>query len=163
MDVLAILLPFVLLGIAVVFVAFSGGPGRAREVYLTRGGRGFRMVLPLIYIGLGIAVPAAVIANRGESEGGVGTLRTAKLSKSEERGKRLFRQTCASCHDLDAVNARGVTGPDLDELGQVSRRRVLNAIRTGGTGQRRMPAGLLTGSDAHAVAEYVAKVAGKGQ
>jgi mono/diheme cytochrome c family protein len=161
MDVLAILLPFVLLGIAVVFVAFSGGPGAAREAYLTRGGTLFRVVIPLVYVGLGVAVPAAVIASRDEAEGGVGRLREASLSSTEERGKELFRQTCASCHDLDAVNARGVTGPDLDELGQLDQRRVLNAIRTGGTGQGRMPAGLLEGDDARAVAGYVAKVAGK--
>jgi mono/diheme cytochrome c family protein len=161
MDVLAILLPFVLLGIAVVFVAFSGGPGAAREAYLTRGGRLFRVVIPLIYVGLGVAVPAAVIASRDESEGGVGRLKEGSLSSRDARGKDLFRQTCASCHNLDAVNARGVTGPDLDELGQLDRRRVLNAIRTGGTGQRRMPAGLLDGPDAQAVAGYVAKVAGK--
>ena len=161
MDVLAILLPFLLLGIAVVFVAFSGGPGAAREAYLTRGGRLFRVVIPLIYAGLGVGVPAAVIASRDEAEGGVGRLKEASLSSTDERGKELFRQTCASCHDLDAVNARGVTGPDLDELGQLDRRRVLNAIRNGGTGQRRMPAGLLDGSDAQAVAAYVAKVAGK--
>ena len=39
MEVLAFLIPFVLLGAAVVFIAFSGGPGAAREAYLTRGGR----------------------------------------------------------------------------------------------------------------------------
>ena len=161
MDVLAILLPFLLLGTAVLFVAFSGGPGAAREAYLTRGGTLFRVVIPLIYLGLGVAVPAAVIASRGEAEGGVGRLRDESLSSEDMRGKDLFQQNCSSCHNLDAVNARGVTGPDLDELGQLDRRRVLNAIRTGGTGQGRMPAGLLDGPDAQAVAGYVAKVAGK--
>jgi cytochrome c551 len=161
MDVLAILLPFLLFGIAVVFVAFSGGPGAAREAYLARGGTLFRVAIPLIYVGLGVAVPAAVIASRGEAEGGVGRLREEAISSTDERGKQLFEQTCASCHSLAAVNARGVTGPDLDELGQLDRRRVLNAIRNGGTGQRRMPAGLLDGPDARAVAAYVAKVAGK--
>ncbi len=163
MDIVAVLLPFVLAGIAVIFIAFSGGPGRAREVYLTRGGRGFKVMVPLLYVVLGIVVPAAVIASRPESEGGVGPLRTAKLTEGEERGKLLFRQTCASCHNLDAVNARGVTGPDLDEIGQVDQRRVFNAIRNGGTGQGRMPAGLLGGEDAQAVAEYISKVAGKAQ
>ena len=162
MDILAILLPFLLLGIAVVFVAFSGGPAAAREAYLTRGGRGFRVVIPLLYVGLGIGVPAAVIASREEAKGGVGRLQQESLSSEEERGKNLFRQSCASCHDLDAVNARGVTGPDLDELGQLDRRRVLNAIENGGTGQGRMPAGILEGGDARAVASYVAKVAGRG-
>ena len=97
----------------------------------------------------------------GEHEGGVGHLEKTSLSSSAEHGKGLFRRTCASCHNLDAVNARGVTGPDLDTLGQIDKQRVLNAIHRGGTGQGRMPAGLLQGRDADDVATYVAKVAGK--
>ena len=161
MSVLVILLPFVLLGIVVVFIAFSGGPGAAREAYLTRGGGIFRVVIPLLYIGLGIAIPAVVIANRGEHEGGVGHLKKTGLTKQEERGKMLFKNTCASCHTLRAVNARGVTGPDLDGLGNVTEARVLAAIKNGGTGQKRMPTGLLQGEDAEAVAVYVSKVAGQ--
>jgi len=38
---------------------------------------------------------------------------------------------------------------------------VLSAIKIGGTGQRRMPSGLLQGSDADDVATYVSKVAGQ--
>src|SRR5437660_1762528 len=102
-------------GAGVAFVAFSGGPGRAREAYLTGGRRFFRIALPIIYVGLGIAVPAVVIANRHAAEGGVGTLVNHQPSKQMDTGKRLFRQTCASCHSLAAVNARGVTGPNLDQ------------------------------------------------
>jgi cytochrome c553 len=161
MTIVAVLLPFVLLGIAVIFIAFSGGPGAAREAYLTRGGRLFRIAIPVLYVGLGIAVPAVVIANRSEAEGGDGRLRTASLSPQLEKGKELFRNTCASCHTLKAVNARGVTGPDLDSLAPLDKQRVLNAIRRGGTGQGRMPSGLLQDGDADAVATYVSKVAGK--
>ena len=161
MVILAVLVPFVLLGIAVIFVAFTGGPGRARDVYLTRGGPAFRVLIPLLYIGLGIGVPAAVIASRGESEGGTGKSRSASLSARDEEGKRIFRQTCASCHTLSAVDARGVTGPDLDQLGDLTKERILSAIRVGGTGQGRMPAGLLEGEEAQAVADYVSKVAGR--
>jgi hypothetical protein len=161
MEVVLFLLPFVLLGIAVLFVAFSGGPAAAREAYLTRGNRLFRVVIPILYLGLGVAVPAAVIAGREESEGGVGKLRQASLTPSEERGKKLFRQSCSSCHDLNAVNARGVTGPDLDELGEVTPERISNAIKLGGTGQDRMPKNLLRGTEARDVSAYVAKVAGK--
>jgi mono/diheme cytochrome c family protein len=115
----------------------------------------------LLYLGLGIAVPAAVIAGRDEAEGGVGPLEQSELTAEAEEGKQLFRQTCASCHNLDAVNARGVTGPDLDDIGEVSEQRVLNAIENGGTGQGRMPAGLLADADAEAVALYVSRVAGR--
>src|SRR3954447_4848758 len=161
MTILAVLLPFVLLGIAVIFIAFSGGPGAAREAYLTRASRLFRIAIPVLYVGLGIVVPAVVIANRGEAEGGKGRLRTASITPQLEKGKELFRNTCASCHTLSAVNARGVTGPDLDSLAPLDKQRVLNAIRRGGTGQGRMPSGLLKDGDANAVASYVSKVAGK--
>jgi cytochrome c553 len=161
MTIVAVLLPFVLLGIAVIFIAFSGGPSAAREAYLTRGGRLFRIAIPVLYVGLGIAVPAVVIANRSEAEGGDGRLRSASLTPTLEKGKELFRHTCASCHTLGAVNARGLTGPDLDSLAPLDKQRVLNAIRRGGTGQGRMPAGLLQDGDADAVATYVSKVAGK--
>jgi mono/diheme cytochrome c family protein len=161
MDVLLVIVPFLALGIGVLFIAFSGGPGAAREAYMTRGGRLFSIVIVVLYVGLGIAVPAAVIASRGASEGAVGPLRTEKASATDEKGKELFIQTCKSCHTLAAVQAKGVTGPDLDTLGGVDRQRVLNAIKIGGTGDGRMPAGLLQGDDAQNVARYVAKVAGQ--
>ena len=161
MAAAAFVIAFVAIGIGVIFVAFSGGPGRAREAYLT-GGRGFfRIVIPLIYLGIGIAVPAIVIANGEAGAGEGGNLADVTPSKVENRGKTLFRQTCATCHSLGAVNARGVTGPNLDEIGEVTKQRVLNAIRIGGTGDKRMPAGLLTGKNATAVAIYVARVAGR--
>ena len=161
MEVLFILAPFVLLGLGVAFIAFSGGPAAAREAYLTRGGKLFTFTIVLAYLVLGVAVPAVVIANRGEAEGGVGSLRTEEITASEERGKELFVQSCKSCHNLDAVNAQGVTGPDLDELGGVTKERVLNAIRRGGTGQDQMPANIYEGKDAEDVAAYVSKVAGR--
>ena len=161
MAAAAIIIAFLVLGSGVIFVAFSGGPARAREAYLTRGNRFFKIVLPLIYLGIGIAVPALVIANGKAGEGASGRLADVTPNSTEARGKQQFRQTCASCHTLAAVNARGVTGPNLDEIGQVTKQRVLNAIRIGGTGDRRMPSGLLSGKNADAVATYVSKVAGQ--
>jgi mono/diheme cytochrome c family protein len=152
---------WLVVGIGVLFVAFSGGPSKAREAYLTGGRRTFAFLIVLLYIALGVAVPALVLANRGEAEGSTSSLQTKEASARLERGKQLFQSTCKSCHTLEAVNALGVTGPSLDELGEVSKERVLNAIKTGGTGQGRMPAGLLEGENAEVVAEYVAAVAGK--
>jgi len=160
-DIVVILIPFLLLGGAVLFIAFSGGPGKAREAYRTRGSRSFRIAIPLIYILLGVVVPALVLGSRREAAGAEGSLENAKLTGEDERGKSLFRSRCATCHNLDAVNARGVTGPDLDNVGQLTPERVLGAIEEGGTGQKRMPAGLLEGDDAAAVAEYVSKVAAR--
>ena len=161
MEWLLVIIPFAVLGIGVVFVAFSGGPGAAREAYLTRGKRTFPLLILVLYVGLGIVVPAAVIASRQASEGAVGKLRTEQPSARVEEGKQLFQQTCKSCHTLAAANAHGVTGPNLDQLGGVDRQRVLNAIKRGGTGQGRMPSGLLQGQDAQDVATYVAQVAGQ--
>jgi cytochrome c553 len=160
-EALGFLVPFVLIGIAVIFIAFSGGPGAAREAYLTRGGRAFRVVIPLIYLAFGVGVPALVIAGREEATGGTNKLERKHPSAKVESGKHLFRQTCASCHSLAAVNARGVTGPNLDKIGAVNKQRVLSAIKIGGTGQGRMPANLLEGTDADEVATFLSAVAGK--
>jgi mono/diheme cytochrome c family protein len=161
MEVLIVLVPFVLAGLAVIFVAFSGGPGAAREAYLTRGGRIFSVAILLLYVALGVAVPAAVIAGRGEATGGTSGLRATEPTPKEEMGKELFIQNCKSCHTLEAVQAHGVIGPNLDELSGLDKQRVLNAIKRGGTGSGRMPPGLLEGEDADAVATYVAEVAGR--
>jgi mono/diheme cytochrome c family protein len=121
-------------------------------------------MIPLAYIALGVAIPAVVIADRGERQGATDQLAAKKvrdLSEDNERGKELFLGACAQCHDLDAVNARGIAGPDLDEIGALTPERVTGAIERGGTGQGRMPAQLLEGENARAVARYLADVAGK--
>ena len=151
----------VAVGLGVIFVAFAGGPGPARQAYLTRGRKGFRVAIALIYLGFGIAIPVLVATSRPSAEGATGTLADVHPNADFKRGRELFRDTCWSCHSLGADNARGVTGPNLDQIGQVNEARVLNAIRIGGTGDGRMPPGLLVGPDARAVAYYVAQVAGK--
>jgi cytochrome c551 len=161
MEVLIVLVPFVVAGLIVIFIAFSGGASAAREAYLTRGGRFFTFFMVLLYLGLGVAVPAAVIGSRGEAEGATGSLRTRDISGKLEDGKQLFISTCKSCHTLSAVNAHGVTGPNLDDLAPLDKQRILNAIKRGGTGTGRMPPGLLQGEDADAVATYVSQVAGR--
>src|SRR4051795_8234040 len=164
MEILAFLVPWILIGIGVFFVSFSGGPGAAREAYLTRGRRAFGALIVLTYVGIGIAIPAVVIAARGTREGNSTTLSQEKLRDAHadiQRGKVLFTESCAACHNLDAVNARGVTGPDLDKIGKVTPGRIRSAIRIGGTGQGRMPAGLLQGQNAQDVAVFVSSVAGK--
>jgi cytochrome c553 len=161
MEVIVFLLPFVLIGIGVVFVAFSGGLGAARQAYLTRGNRAFRVVIPILYVALGIVVPAVIILDREEAVGARGTLASTPPPPEIELGKELFLETCSSCHTLAGANARGVTGPNLDTLGTLDEERVLAAIENGGTGQDRMPAGLLEDEDAQAVAAYVSRVAGQ--
>ena len=160
MAVAAFVIAFLVVGLAVGFVAFFGGPGGARQAYLTGGRRGFKIAIPILYVAL-IAVPALVLANGAAGLGSGGSLADQKASGQLERGHDLFRQACWSCHTLKAAGAQGVTGPNLDEIGTVSKQRVLSAIKIGGTGDGRMPAGLYQGKDADAVAAYVSSVAGR--
>ena len=162
MAAAAFVIAFIAIGVGVIFVAFSGGPGRAREAYLTGGRRAFRFIIPAIYIAFGVALPVLVLSDRDRAEGGVGHLKDQKPTTRLSDGRDLFRATCASCHSLAAINARGVTGPNLDEIGQVTKQRIVAAIEVGGTGQGRMPPRLLEGENAEKVAEYVAEVAGTG-
>ena len=99
----------------------------------------------LIYVGLGAGRSGAGDRGQRPVEGGTPPLQHEKASSEIEEGKELFRQTCATCHTLAAANAHGVTGPNLDEIGEMTEERVLQAIEVGGTGQKRMPAGLLEG------------------
>src|SRR2546423_1468569 len=134
MATAAFVIGFLAIGAAVGFIAYSGGPSQAREAYLTKGSRGFRIAIPIIYVGLGIAVPALVLANRQSAEGSQGPLATEQGSHDFTEGKTLFRENCWSCHTLKAAGAHGVTGPNLDDIGTVSQQRVVNAILIGGAG-----------------------------
>jgi mono/diheme cytochrome c family protein len=72
-------------------------------------------------------------------------------------GREAFVRNCGACHRLTAAGTSGTFGGDLDEV-RPTRQAVLQAIADGpGT----MPAALLTGADAKAVAAYVARVAGR--
>src|SRR5215212_9030136 len=98
MAVIAFVVAFLALGAAVAFVAFFGGPGGARQAYLTRGRRGFKIAIPLLYVALGIAVPAIVLANGKAGLGSGGSLADKKATSNLDHGRDLFRQACWSCH-----------------------------------------------------------------
>lgn len=153
---------WVLLGLAVLFIAMAGGPRGARRA-LYGPGKGARrttaIVVTIVFVGMGIAVPAAVIAGN-EDDDQAGRARI-DLNANQERGRQLFGEVCQQCHTLAAANAVGKTGPDLDRL-KPPKSLVLDAIVNGRVrGAGTMPAGLYTGQDAEDVADFVAAVAGR--
>ncbi len=62
MSSIAFVLAWIAVGLVICFVAFNGGPEGTRES-LAAGARtrGFSIVIPLIYLAFGIALPALVI------------------------------------------------------------------------------------------------------
>ena len=76
------------------------------------------------------------------------------------QGKQLFQQNCGTCHTLADAGTNGKIGPVLDDV-KPDKQLVLSAIKNGGLGSGTMPANIVTGKDAQAVATYVSTVAGK--
>jgi mono/diheme cytochrome c family protein len=90
---------------------------------------------------------------------------------AERRGAELFYERCSGCHSLDAANAYGSKPPGEIEGGErtngpnfnirrVSRDDALYAIRNGGFSGQIMPANIVVGEDADAVADFLARVSG---
>ena len=87
-------------------------------------------------------------------------------SEADELGAQLFAERCSGCHTLEAAGALGSStrvvrnqGPNLDERAESSE-DVLYAIRNGGFSGAIMPQQIVTGEDAQAVADFVAKYSG---
>ena len=116
------------------------------------------------------AVFVAALAATGCGSGGLSS------SGDAARGKELFvnEGQCGSCHVLADAGTKGVIGPNLDDafrqsredgLGEATIRAVVRdqisyPVEEPATGSPGMPADLVTGEDADAVAAYVASVAG---
>ena len=84
-----------------------------------------------------------------------------ELSSSEEHGRQVFKERCATCHTLEDAGAVGMVGPNLDDL-RPATALTLDAINKGrARGQGQMPAQLVSGPDAQDVAKYVATVSGR--
>jgi mono/diheme cytochrome c family protein len=83
-----------------------------------------------------------------------------------DRGAVLFNERCSGCHTLEAAGAEGTvagtdpTGPNLNKRPE-TKDAVLYAIRNGGFSGAIMPQNVVVGEDAEAVAEFVAKYAGR--
>jgi mono/diheme cytochrome c family protein len=164
---------WVVLGVALFFVAIRGGLGGVRDIFQTQtlGARRFFSVsFVVLYVGFGLVLPAVLLTgNHANANAQVGG---NKLTKGEKNGRELFGQHCAFCHTLAAANAIGKIGPNLDTL-QPAESLVLHTIQNGclqnppsGSSQTclgngTMPASILQGQQADRVARFVARVAGK--
>jgi cytochrome c5 len=167
--VLGFILFWVVLGLAVFFVAMRGGPRAARESLHTDSKLGQRAVtlgVVLLFV-FGLVIPALVLAHNGEHKaseavGGV------HLNAEQVKGRELFSHTCTVCHTLAAVKSVGRIGPNLDvrvgdDIPTPAGRKALveNAIAEGrARGNGNMPAQLYQGKEAEEVASFVAAVAG---
>jgi mono/diheme cytochrome c family protein len=106
---------------------------------------------------IALAVAACALATAGCGEDG---------QKVDTRGATLFAERCAGCHTLEAAGTEGsnpeerVAGPNLNNRRE-TRNQVLYAIRNGGFSGAIMPQNIVVGKDAEAVADFVAKYAGK--
>ena len=161
MTGLVIVLAFLILGAVVVLVAMSGGPQGARRKLNSESRPGTKrvgLVAGVVIVFFGVAVPGLTFALAGEESDGPAGI---ELNAMQTEGRELFNENCASCHTLSASNAVGRVGPNLDVL-RPSVELTLEAIEKGrarGAGQ--MPADLLQGERARAVAEYIDRVAGR--
>jgi mono/diheme cytochrome c family protein len=106
---------------------------------------------------------------------GCGTVGISKAGTGDRvRGKELFPDKCGSCHALADAGTVGVVGPNLDDafvqsradgigettIQSVVRGQIAYPTENPPTGLPGMPADIVTGEDAEAVAAYVASVAG---
>jgi mono/diheme cytochrome c family protein len=167
--VIVFVIAWVLLGLAVFFVAMRGGPRGARQALHTESKASRRLVTlgVVVLFAAGLAVPAIVLAFNGDhkASAAVGGIH---LNANEQEGRELFSKSCAVCHTLAATKSVGQIGPNLDvrvgaDISTPAGRRalVLSAIGEGrarGLGQ--MPALLYQGKEAEDVADFVAAVAG---
>lgn len=167
--VIVIVLSWVLLAVAVFFIAMRGGPRGARQALHTESQVSRRTVAlgVIVLFAFGLAVPAIVLAFNGDHKASVG-VGGVHLTAGEQKGRELFSKSCGVCHTLAATKSVGQIGPDLDvrvgaDISTPAGRKalVLNAIQEGrarGLGQ--MPALLYQGKEAEDIANFVAAVAG---
>jgi mono/diheme cytochrome c family protein len=145
---LLFLLLWIITALVLFLVALSGGPRGARAKLQSSSRRAWRLAFGafiVVFVGIGVAVPALVIAG---------------AHHNQETEARTFASTCGTCHTLARAGATGTVGPNLDQL-MPTVLRVENALRIGGTGDGRMPVGLLQGAEAVQMAQFVASVAGR--
>ena len=118
-------------------------------------------------IAIACVLAAALLAGCG------GEIKVPESDQEARRGAELFNERCSGCHTFKAANAYGskaagqlqggerTNGPNFD-VRKENRDDVLFAIRNGGFSGAIMPANIVTGRDAEAVAEFLEKYSGRG-
>ena len=119
---------------------------------------------PLVIV---VALAASLLAACG------GEIEVPEDDTTAHRGALLFNERCSGCHSLDAANAYGskpegqiqggerTNGPNFN-VRKETRDDVLFAIRNGGFSGAIMPANIVVGEDAEAVADFLAEYSGGG-
>jgi cytochrome c5 len=154
---------WIVVALVLVFVALRGGPRGARDTLQSQSRRGRRAAVVLFtvfYLAVGVAVPVALgIGNHDSANANVSGA-SIHLTAQERQGREIFGTRCASCHTLAAAHADGKVGPNLDVL-KPPKALILDALVNGRQrGNGTMPAGLVQGPEAQAVAAFVAQAAG---
>jgi cytochrome c551 len=172
LGVAAFVALWAVIAVGLVLLAMRSGPGGARRNLLrqTRGANQFVLMAFVLVAGVfGVALPLLMLTgNHANASAKVGGM---TLSANEKVGRELFGEHCGVCHTLEAANAVGKVGPNLDII-RPAESLVLHTIANGclpngssSSGEAClsygvMPADIVTGRDAQDVAAFVAKVAG---
>ncbi len=94
-----------------------------------------------------------------------------KVDDADRTGAQLFYERCSGCHSLEVANSYGskpdgqlqggerTNGPNFNSRG-VTKDDALFAIRNGGFSGAIMPANIVLGEDAEAVAAFLEKYSG---
>jgi cytochrome c551 len=123
------------------------------------------------FMGRRLLLAATLAAALGTAACGEQGIQLAEDDPNYE-GALIFNENCAGCHSLEVVGAEGSAveigsreqrdGPNFNDRRE-SVEDVLHAIRNGGFSSGPMPQNIVTGEEAQAVAEFVARYAGRGQ
>lgn len=121
---------------------------------------------PKTLFALSLVVLAGAAAGCGEE------IEVPQSDSVAREGAELFNERCSGCHTLDAAASRGskpegqvsggerTNGPNFNTR-KVARDDVLFAIRNGGFSGAIMPANILVGEEAEAVAEFLDEYSGQ--
>jgi mono/diheme cytochrome c family protein len=110
-----------------------------------------------------VALAAAALAAAGCGSAGI----EVPSTDATHTGAVLFSERCSGCHTLTPAGTQGsgtratrAQGPNLDQRTETEE-DALFAIQNGGFSGSIMPQNIVVGDDAVAVAQFVAKWAGK--